>query len=269
VVSAAKSVAVLPFADMSPDGDQEYFGDGITEEILNTLVQLPELRVPARTSSFSFKGKNLPVGEIAKQLGVAHILEGSVRKSGDRVRITAQLIDARTDKHVWSQQYDRALDDVFAVQAGIARAIVEALQVQFTSGPDALLAGQTGDGRAHHSATRRPNLGRGGARQGRDVFVHAAEDGAGMRRDRVFPQSEKPLKLIRKVGPELARGRASFRKNGRDQGRALRLITARSGSPRPTGIKPRYRTTNGAKNAACAGGKRPRRCTPSSHCSSL
>jgi adenylate cyclase len=145
----ANSVAVLPFADMSAEKDQEYFGDGITEEILNTLVQLPELRVPARTSSFSFKGKNLPVSEIAKQLGVAHILEGSVRKAGNRVRITAQLIDARTDKHVWSQQYDRDLDDVFAVQGEIARAIVEAMQVQFKGGQPQLTNEETGSGRAH------------------------------------------------------------------------------------------------------------------------
>jgi adenylate cyclase len=145
----ANSIAVLPFADMSPGKDQEYFGDGITEEILNTLVQLPELRVPARTSSFSFKGKNLPVSEIAKQLGVAHILEGSVRKAGERVRITAQLIDARSDKHVWSQQYDRDLKDVFAVQAEIAHAIVEALQIQFKSGQPTLLAQETASGRAH------------------------------------------------------------------------------------------------------------------------
>ena len=94
-----RSVAVLPFVDMSPAGDQAYFSDGITEEILNALARVPELRVPARTSSFAFKGRNVPVRDIAQQLGVAVLLEGSVRKDGDRVRITAQLIDARSDRH--------------------------------------------------------------------------------------------------------------------------------------------------------------------------
>jgi adenylate cyclase len=122
------SIAVLPFADMSPEGDQEYFTDGITEEILNVLAQVPVLRVPARTSSFAFKGQNLPIREVARQLEVAHVLEGSVRKAGDRLRITAQLIDARTDEHLWSETYDRELDDVFAIQEEIARAIVRAIE---------------------------------------------------------------------------------------------------------------------------------------------
>lgn len=127
--AAQPSIAVLPFVDMSPAKDQEYFGDGITEEILNVLAQLPNLRVPARTSSFSFKGKNLPIKDIAQQLGVATVLEGSIRKAGDRVRITAQLIDAKTDRHLWSETYDRDLSDVFAVQDEIAHAIVNALQL--------------------------------------------------------------------------------------------------------------------------------------------
>ena len=126
----ANSVAVLPFVDMSPNKDQEYFGDGITEEILNALAQLPGLRVPARTSSFSFKGKNVPISEVAKQLNVEHVLEGSIRKAGDAVRITAQLIDAKTDRHVWSQTYDRSVSDIFAVQDEIAHAIANALQIQ-------------------------------------------------------------------------------------------------------------------------------------------
>jgi TolB-like protein len=120
-------VAVLPFVAMSPAKDQEYFTDGITEEILNALAQIRGVRVPARTSSFSFKNTNVPVAEIASQLGVAHVLAGSVRKAGDRIRITAQLIDARTDQHLWSQSYDRELTDIFAVQDEIARAIGAAL----------------------------------------------------------------------------------------------------------------------------------------------
>jgi TolB-like protein len=128
----AVSLAVLPFADLSPAGDQEYFSDGITEELLNTLAQNPGLRVPARTSSFYFKGRNLPVGEIAARLGVDAVLEGSVRKAGDRIRITAQLIDAREDRHLWSENFDRPMDDIFAVQSEIAELVAEALRVRLS-----------------------------------------------------------------------------------------------------------------------------------------
>jgi TolB-like protein len=125
------SIAVLPFVNMSDDKANEYFSDGITEETLNAIAKLPGLRVASRTSSFSFKGHNLPVDSIAQRLRVAHVLEGSVRKSGQRVKITAQLIDARTDAHVWSEVYDRDLKDVFAVQTEIARAIAHALELEF------------------------------------------------------------------------------------------------------------------------------------------
>lgn len=125
-----KSIAVLPFVNMSPDKDQEYFADGIAEELLNLLAKVPELRVIARTSSFSFKGQNLNVPEIARRLSVAHVLEGSVRKSGNHVRVTAQLIDARSDKHLWSGTYDRPLDNIFAVQDEIAADVVSQLKVK-------------------------------------------------------------------------------------------------------------------------------------------
>ena len=124
------SIAVLPFADLSPEGDQEYFSDGISEEILIALSHIPELDVISRSSSFGFKGKALNIPTVAKQLGVANVLEGSVRRSGDRVRINAQLIDGRTDKHLWSDSYDRELKDIFAVQDEISAAIVDALKVQ-------------------------------------------------------------------------------------------------------------------------------------------
>ena len=124
-----KSIAVLPFVDMSPNKDQEYFSDGISEELLNLLAKIPQLRVISRSSAFSFKGKDIDIPEIAKRLHVAHILEGSVRKSGNKVRITAQLIDARSDTHVWSETYDRDLDDVFAVQDEIAAAAVAQLKI--------------------------------------------------------------------------------------------------------------------------------------------
>lgn len=124
-----KSIAVLPFADMSPDGDQEYFSDGITEELLNLLANVKDLRVISRTSVFSLKGKNLDIPTIASRLNVAHVLEGSVRKAGNRIRITAQLIDARSDTHLWSETYDRELGDIFAIQDEIASAITTALAV--------------------------------------------------------------------------------------------------------------------------------------------
>ncbi|HSE11300.1 MAG TPA: hypothetical protein VLB69_01585 [Rudaea sp.] len=123
------SIAVLPFVNMSSDKEQDFFSDGITEELLNLLAKIPQLQVTARTSSFSFKGKEVGIREIAKALSVTHILEGSVRKSGDQVRITAQLINAVNDKHLWSETYDRKLDDIFKVQDEIAGKVVEELKV--------------------------------------------------------------------------------------------------------------------------------------------
>ena len=125
--TGAASVAVLPFVNMSADQEQEYFSDGISEELLNLLAKIPEMRVPARTSSFQFKGQNLDIGDVAKQLNVEHVLEGSVRKAGMKVRVTAQLIEAETGYHLWSETYDRDLDDIFAIQDEISAAIVAAL----------------------------------------------------------------------------------------------------------------------------------------------
>ena len=124
-----KSIAVLPFADMSAAGDQEYFSDGIAEEILNALVRVPELQVSGRTSSFAFKGRNIDMREIGATLNVAHILEGSVRKQGERVRITAQLIRAEDGFHLWSDTYDGTLEDIFDLQETISRSIVDELEV--------------------------------------------------------------------------------------------------------------------------------------------
>jgi TolB-like protein len=125
--SELPSIAVLPFADMSPAQDQEYFSDGIAEELLNLLAKVPDLKVAARTSSFRYKGKDQSITEIANTLGVNHVLEGSVRKSGERVRVTAQLIDARDGFHVWSDSFDEDLIDILDVQDRISRQIVEAL----------------------------------------------------------------------------------------------------------------------------------------------
>jgi TolB-like protein len=121
------SVVVLPFADMSPQGDQEYFADGLSEELMNVLAQIDGLLVTGRTSAFMYKNHNEDLRVIGETLGVAHILEGSVRKSGDRVRITAQLISASDGYHLWSQTYDRDLTDIFAVQDDVARAVANAL----------------------------------------------------------------------------------------------------------------------------------------------
>ena len=119
-----KSIAVLPFVNMSSDPEQEYFADGISEELLNLLAQIPELRVISRSSAFSFKGKDVDIPTVARQLNVAHVLEGSVRKAGNTIRITAQLIEAGTDRHLWSETYDRTLDDIFAIQDEVAAHVV-------------------------------------------------------------------------------------------------------------------------------------------------
>lgn len=128
---STNSIAVLPFADLSPMGDQEYFSDGIAEEILNVLANVDGLKVASRTSAFRFKGENKSIPTIASELGVAHVLEGSVRKAGDRIRITAQLISADSDAHLWSQTYDRQLtvENIFDIQDEIAKKIVDELQI--------------------------------------------------------------------------------------------------------------------------------------------
>jgi TolB-like protein len=123
------SIAVLPFTNMSSDKEQEYFSDGLTEELLNQLAQVPKLRVIGRTSSFAFKGRNEDLRKIGETLGVNHILEGSVRKAGDRIRITAQLINPANGSHLWSQTYERKLDDIFAIQDEIAHTVADQLKL--------------------------------------------------------------------------------------------------------------------------------------------
>jgi TolB-like protein/tetratricopeptide (TPR) repeat protein len=132
--AVSKSIAVLPFVNMSADEENEYFADGISEELLNVLVKVEDIGVASRTSSFAYKGRETGAATIARELKVNHILEGSVRKSGNRVRITAQLIDAVNDRHLWSETYDRELTDIFAIQDEIANAIVAALRGTLESG---------------------------------------------------------------------------------------------------------------------------------------
>ncbi len=147
VIPKAPSVAVLPFADMSPARDQEYFCDGIAEEIINALAQLEGMRVAARTSSFAFKGKLEDVREIGRRLGVGAVLEGSVRKAGERLRITAQLIDVADGYHLWSERFDRSAGDIFAIQDEISLGVVEKLKVK-------LLAGESGVFARRHEPTQ-------------------------------------------------------------------------------------------------------------------
>ncbi|MFK8053625.1 MAG: hypothetical protein AB8F65_11680 [Woeseiaceae bacterium] len=137
------SIAVLPFVNMSGDQNNEYFSDGLSEELLNGLAKIEGIQVAARTSSFSFKGKNVDLRKIADQLGVKHILEGSVRKDGDQVRITAQLIQADNGFHLWSDTYDRELEGVFAIQEEISRKVIEELKVRLLPKENALLASRS------------------------------------------------------------------------------------------------------------------------------
>ncbi|NJD11018.1 MAG: tetratricopeptide repeat protein, partial [Gemmatimonadetes bacterium] len=151
VATEQNSIAVLPFVNMSGDEKQEYFADGLTEELLNVLAQLPELRVASRTSAFAFKGQEIGIDSIARALRVAHVREASVRQAGQRVKITAQLIDAKSGYHLWSDTYERDYQDIFAIQEEISRAIVDALKLRLAAGSadSALSVPETADPEAH------------------------------------------------------------------------------------------------------------------------
>ena len=172
------SIAVLPFVDLSEQQDQEYFSDGLAEEILNVLVKVPDLQVIARTSSFSFRRTTDDVRTIAKKLNVAHILEGSVRKAGNRLRVTTQLVRADTGAQLWSETYDRQLEDIFAVQDDIAAAVVAALELKIAPGQRA----RTSAGTENLEAYNQFAIGRqayeeyaAGMRRARDAFARAVE----------------------------------------------------------------------------------------------
>jgi TolB-like protein/Tfp pilus assembly protein PilF len=149
------SIAVLPFVNMSRDEDNEYFADGLSEELLNVLAKIRGLRVASRTSAFSFKGKDVDIPTIAKTLNVASVLEGSVRRSGKRVRITAQLIQVATDSHLWSETYDRELDDIFAVQDDIAQSVVKELRMALLGALSETSASTTAAADVHKAALGR------------------------------------------------------------------------------------------------------------------
>ncbi|NGX16343.1 tetratricopeptide repeat protein [Wenzhouxiangella sp. XN24] len=160
------SIAVLPFADLSREGDNEYFSDGLTEELLNALAKVRALKVAGRTSSFAYKGRDVDLRVIGEELGVAHLLEGSVRKSGNRLRITAQLIKAEDGYHVWSETYDRELTDVFAIQSDIAGQVVEALEVTLLGEDETRMqAGGTTNVEAYNDYLRGRYLLNQGSRQ--------------------------------------------------------------------------------------------------------
>ena len=143
-----QSIAVLPFADLSAAGDQAYFADGVTEELINRLARLEEIRVAGRTSSFAFRGRDASLEEIADRLGVEAVVEGSLRRDGDQLRVSVELVDVATGFQIWSESYDRTVDDIFAIQDDIATAIVDALRVQLVPGTSRLRAG-TSSVRAH------------------------------------------------------------------------------------------------------------------------
>jgi TolB-like protein/Tfp pilus assembly protein PilF len=175
--SSASSIAVLPFVNMSGDAKNEYFSDGITEEILNALAQVPGLKVAARTSAFAFKGKDPDLRKVGEALDVATVLEGSVQRDGDAVRITAQLIDAHSGYHLWSERYDRQLTSVFAIEDEISRAITEKLKLRLGAA-HADSAGTTGDAQAHELFLRGLSLlaARGpGLREAAELFGKAVQ----------------------------------------------------------------------------------------------
>src|SRR5271166_1465463 len=160
------SIAVLPFANMSGDAEQEYFADGISEDIITALSKLPQLFVIARNSSFTFKGRNVHIGEVGKSLGVRYVLEGSVRKSGNRVRITAQLIDATTGGHLWAERFDRELTDIFAVQDDVTSRIVSALALNLSARDRQSIAAEHTDSQEAYDCFLR----------GRELFFRTTKD---------------------------------------------------------------------------------------------
>ena len=154
-VNEPPSIAVLPFVNMSRDEENEYFADGLSEELLNVLAKIRGLRVASRTSAFSFKGKGIDIPAIAQKLNVANVLEGSVRKSGKRVRITVQLIQVASDSHLWSETYDRELDDIFAVQDDIAQSVVKELRMALLGAPAVASASTAAAADVHKAALGR------------------------------------------------------------------------------------------------------------------
>ena len=226
------SIAVLPFADMSPDGDQGYFADGIAEELLNLLARIDGLKVAARTSSFKFKNAESDIVEIGQALKVGNVLEGSIRKAGDQVRITAQLIDVDGGFHLWSESYDRKLDNIFAVQDEIATAIVEALKLKLdVTGP---VTGRTGNVDAYELYLRGKEVGRAPSKEGLTAAINFyeqalslddglagayagiadawiwLEDYGGIKSAVAYPKAEQAARRAMALDPEMAEAHAAM-----------------------------------------------------------
>jgi TolB-like protein/Tfp pilus assembly protein PilF len=236
IAAITPSIAVLPFADMSPGKDQEYFSDGIAEEILNALAHVDNMRVIGRTSSFSFKGKNDDLRTIGQKLNVGAILEGSVRKAGDQIRITTQLINANDGSHVWSETYDRKLTDMFAVQDEIAKAVVAALKLKLLPAKAAAIDEQrTANPEAHdqyllgrHFSARGSPEGYGQAVQALEkavaldpgyapawaalswaLFVAADQDPVRYIQEREWPRAQAAAEKAIALAPDLPEGYAA------------------------------------------------------------
>jgi len=215
----AKSIAVLPFENLSDDKNTAYFSDGITEEILNALAQIPNLKVAARRSAFQFKGNDLDLHKIGQVLGVAHILEGSLQKAGDQVRINVQLVDVQNGLQAWSEKYDRKLDNVFAVEDEIAKAIATKLRVQLTGGAgQPLVVDSTNNPRAHELYLRGLTLlaARGpGLREASDLFQQTVKTrrqlraGVGRVGHNRAPSSVLWTRLVRRFARARRVGRAT------------------------------------------------------------
>ena len=207
---AEKSIAVLPFVDMSEKKDQEYFSDGVTEEILNLLADVPGIRVTSRTSSFSFRGQQLDLRTIAHRLGVNYVVEGSVQSAGDRVRITAQLIDVATDAHLWSQSYERKLNDVFFIQSDAAGKIARSLKIAMGADEAATLGRRPTQNieawklflKARDEMRNRTSVA--------DVSEALSNVDAALERDPVFARAHSLRALILMEWPNWSDGTASF-----------------------------------------------------------
>jgi TolB-like protein len=228
----ARSIAVLAFDDLSPQRDQAYFAEGISEELLNLLARIEGFKVAARTSSFKFRGASLDIGEIGRALNVETVLEGSVRKAGNQLRVTAQLINVEDGFHIWSQSYDRELSNIFAVQDEIATAIVDALRLELDLG--AATAGRTRDTAAYDHYLRGRQLGRqptqAGLLRAVDEFERAIaidpefaaayagiadawvwlEDYGGIRSSEAFPRAEQAARRALELDPESAEAHAAM-----------------------------------------------------------